>query len=155
MTERGAATAGEFRGDLHSLFAGGLPMDEGDAQDPPRAQDPLRDLGERLDKARRDRAQPARAARGGSVGGSALSLGLRIGAELVVAIVVGIGLGWVVDHAAGTRPAGLIVGFFVGVGAGMWNVYRTVSGMGMAMGVRRPGQPGAKNGQDWSDDDED
>lgn len=124
-------------------------MDDGDVQDP------LKDLGERLDKARRERAQAVRPTRGGAVGGSALGLGLRIGAELVVAIVVGIGLGWLVDHAAGTRPVGLIVGFFVGVGTGMWNVYRTVSGMGMAMGVRRPGQPGPKNGQDWSDDDED
>lgn len=130
-------------------------MDEGDAHDPLRAQDPLRDLGERLDKARRASSRPTRPSGGGPVGGSALGLGLRIGAELVVAIVVGIGLGWLVDHEAGTRPAGLIVGFFVGVGAGMWNVYRTVSGMGMAMGVRRPGEPGPKNGQDRSDEDED
>lgn len=130
-------------------------MDDGDAHDPLRAQDPLKALGERLDKARRASSRPERPSGGGAAGGSALGLGLRIGAELVVAIVVGIGLGWLVDHEVGTRPAGLIVGFFVGVGTGMWNVYRTVSGMGMAMGVRRQGNPPPKNGQDWSDEDED
>jgi ATP synthase protein I len=125
-------------------------MDEGDVQDP------LRALGDRLEKARRDTARPVRPDGGGtSAGGSALSQGLRIGAELVVAIVVGIGFGWLFDYGVGTKPAGMIVGFFVGVGAGMWNVYRTVSGMGMAMGVRRPGQPGPQQAQDRSDDDED
>ena len=118
------------------------------------AQDPLRALGERLDKARRERPAASRAEGGGAVRGNALGQGLRIGAELVVAIAVGVGLGWLFDHGLGTKPVGMIVGFFVGVAAGMWNVYRTVAGMGMAMGVRRPGQPGAKDAEDWSDDED-
>lgn len=134
--------------------AGGAPMDDRDAQDPVRAQDPLRELGERIEKARRQRAVPSGTEGGGAAGGNALGQGLRIGAELVVAIMVGVGLGWLFDYGLATRPAGVIVGFFVGVAAGMWNVYRTVAGMGMAMGVRRQGQPGRKDEQDWSDQED-
>lgn len=118
------------------------------------AEDPLRALGERLDTVRRKRSVRPRADGGGTVGGSALGQGLRIGAELVAAIGVGVGLGWLFDHGLGIGPAGVIVGFFVGVATGMWNVYRTVAGMGMAMGMRRRGLPGRKNDQDGSDEED-
>jgi ATP synthase protein I len=101
--------------------------------------DPLARLGERLDR--------ARARRGGEPAGSpdqsgtqaAMGQGLRIGVELVVAVVVATGLGWGIDHWLGTRPWATIVFFFLGVGAGMVNVYRAVTGVRTAVGYRPAG----------------
>jgi ATP synthase protein I len=59
--------------------------------------------------------------------GSAMSLGLRAGSEFVSAVIVGSGIGWVLDRALGTNPAFLIVFFMIGVAAGTWNVIRLTS----------------------------
>jgi ATP synthase protein I len=59
--------------------------------------------------------------------GSAMSLGLRAGSEFVSAVVVGVGIGWVLDRALKTNPAFLIVFFLIGVAAGIWNVIRLTS----------------------------
>jgi ATP synthase protein I len=114
--------------------------------DEDEARASLKDLGDRLDKARgavpeRKRPSPSAASAQGALG-----FGLRIGLELVVAVVVSVGIGWAVDSWFGTKPVAMVVFFFLGVGAGMWNVYRAVKGMGMAVGVRR--------GADWNDDED-
>lgn len=110
--------------------------------------DPLRELGERLDRAREaQRPASAPADRGTN---AALAQGWRVGFELVVAIAVAVFIGWAVDKALGTRPWGMIVFFFLGIAAGMWNVYRTVTGMGQAIGHRRDGP--AKPPPDWDED---
>ena len=54
--------------------------------------------------------------------GGALGFGLRIGIELVAALCVGLALGWLADRYIGTRPWGLIAGFFLGSAAGVVNV---------------------------------
>ena len=121
--------------------------------------DPLRDLGERLDKARRGRAGLEKEPASGpeSEARRALGIGLRLGLELVVAVFVGVGLGWAFDDWLGTRPWGLIVFFFLGIAAGMVNVYRAVTGVGMAMGYRRGGadQVAATPSAAETDEDED
>lgn len=66
--------------------------------------------------------------------GGALGFGLRIGAELLAALLVGLALGWVCDHFLGTRPWGLIAFFFIGAAAGVMNVYRTTQHMGRGTG---------------------
>jgi len=127
-------------------------MDERDTHEP------LDDLGKRLDKARGARPK-AMSDRDGAAGLDRNSLGLawRIGLELVVAVAVGTAIGWALDRWLGTRPWGMILFLFLGFGAGIWNVYRAISGMGMAMGFRRGEQPGTGNrtGTGWSDEDED
>ena len=141
-------------GGVFLSLAGGPPMDERDSQDP------FRDLGERLDEARR-RRQSARDSRpdddGAAANRDALGLAFRIGLELVVAVGVGVGVGWALDQWLGTRPWGMIVLLFLGFGAGMWNVYRAVTGMGMAMGTKRSKPDQAEHAKDtgWSDEDED
>ena len=70
-----------------------------------------------------------------------LGLGFRIGIELVVAVVVATGLGWAIDRWLGTRPWGMIVLFFLGVAAGMLNVYRAVTGISGPVGYRHGGWP--------------
>ena len=113
--------------------------------------DPLARLGERIDKAR---ARACSKTAGGRLDRSALQQGIgfgfRIGIELVVAIGVATALGWAIDHWLGTRPWGIIVLFFLGVAAGMLNVYRAVAGISTPVGYRRPGEDaaGKQAGQD-------
>lgn len=119
--------------------------------------DPLARLGERLDKARAGRRverQPVVGDRSALQQG--LGLGFRIGIELVVAVVVATGLGWAIDRWLGTRPWGMIVLFFLGVGAGMLSVYRAVAGIGTPAGYRRqnPDAAGARAAKKRWDDDE-
>ncbi|HZS83643.1 MAG TPA: AtpZ/AtpI family protein [Stellaceae bacterium] len=113
--------------------------------------DDLKSLGERLDKARRDRE--AEAGRDGKVVGyreGAFGFAFRIGLDLVIPLVGGVGLGWLIDGWLGTRPWAMVVLFFLGAGAGMMNVYRAVMGLGSAVGYRpaerREERPTRENG---------
>jgi len=115
--------------------------------------DPLARLAAEIDRARA--AQPASKVDGprGPNLQQGMGLGFRIGIEFVVAIVVATGLGWAIDRWLGTRPWGMIVMFFLGVGAGMVNVYRAVAGIKTAVGYGRSGDaPAAKKGA-WDDEE--
>ena len=93
--------------------------------------EPLRRLGEEIEKARSRSEQEERRGRGDvTAGGNALGFGMRVGIELVAALGVGIALGWLADRYIGTRPWGLVVGFLLGSAAGIVNVFRAVQGMG-------------------------
>jgi hypothetical protein len=50
-----------------------------------------------------------------------------VGLSFVIAIVLGTALGWWLDERLGTSPFGLILFFFLGLAAGILNVYRTMS----------------------------
>ena len=54
-------------------------------------------------------------------------LGLRIGAELVSALIVGTVIGMALDRWFGTSPWLLLVFFLVGGAAGVLNLYRVLS----------------------------
>ena len=118
-----------------------------------RPPDPLARLGEEIDKARAERVRREPVVSDRSALQQGLGLGLRIGIELVVAVVVATGLGWAIDRWFGTRPWGMIVLFFLGVAAGMLNVYRAVTGISGAVGYRRDDAAGAglKNRRDDED----
>lgn len=116
----------------------------------------LRDLEKGLDRARQGR-QGVNAPRQGGLGqGSqnALGLAFRISLELVVAVLVAAGIGWALDRWLGTKPWGMIILFFLGIAAGLVNVYRTISGMGMAIGYKQRGAPPGR-GPGFDEDDED
>jgi len=89
--------------------------------------DELRSLGKRLDKARR-RTEPRRKAPPTSLG-----IASRFATELVVAVVVGGGLGWLLDHFLGTRPIFLIVLVVLGAAAGIRNVMRAAKEINAGM----------------------
>lgn len=55
---------------------------------------------------------------------SSLGLGFRLSIELMVGLVVGLGIGWLLDGWLGTKPLFMIVLMFVGLGAGILNVVR-------------------------------
>ncbi len=50
---------------------------------------------------------------------------MKLSSEFIAGILVGAGLGWVIDYWAGTSPWGLIVFLFLGFGAGVLNVLRS------------------------------
>ena len=79
--------------------------------------------------------------------GKSMGPASRIGVELVAALVVSVGVGWLLDRWLGTRPWLMVAFFFIGSAAGMMNVYRVVNGMGLAAGYKRPGKDG-RNGAD-------
>jgi ATP synthase protein I len=117
--------------------------------------DPLARLGERLDRARSKRGGEPVAGPDAAAGQEGVGLGLRIGVEFVVAVVVATGLGWALDRWLGTRPWGTIVLFFLGVAAGMVSVYRAVTGIKMAVGYRRlDGDAARQRANDERDDEE-
>jgi ATP synthase protein I len=47
-----------------------------------------------------------------------------VGLSFVLAIVIGVGAGVWLDRHAGTAPWGMLIGFALGVAAGILNVYR-------------------------------
>ena len=93
---------------------------------------------QRLRAARERQGQEPRARQAGPGGGSAptaLGVGMRVGVELVSAMVVALAIGWSLDRWLHTSPALLIVFVLLGGGAGIANVWRLMG----------PGRmPGAK-----------
>ncbi len=64
---------------------------------------------------------------------------MRVGIELVAALAIGVGLGYLADRWLGTLPLMSLLGFVFGSAAGILNVYRTATGQGSAIGFgRRP-----------------
>lgn len=51
----------------------------------------------------------------------------NVGVELVSGVLVGVGLGILIDWGFGTSPWGLICLFILGSAAGMLNVYRALT----------------------------
>jgi len=100
-----------------------------DSHPPPPPEDPdrrgptLEDLGARIRRARRTRDPGSGSGQGGA-DLSGMGLMLRIGIEMVSAVAVGTGIGWLLDTWLGTKPWFLIPFFFLGSAAGLLNVYR-------------------------------
>ena len=95
-------------------------MDEGKGQDG--------SFEERLASARRkqglDAAEGAKAL--GKADTTSLGVGLRVGVELVSAIVVAVAIGWGLDTWLHTKPFLLIVFVLLGGAAGVANIWRLV-----------------------------
>ncbi len=64
-------------------------------------------------------------------GSNAASLGkaLKIGTELVASVAVGATLGFILDNWFGTKPLLTICFFFLGVAAGILNVFKSAKRM--------------------------
>ncbi len=95
-------------------------------------KDPDRELSDfdaRLQQARATRKGPVHGAPGLKPETSGIGQALRIGVEMVSALVVGVGLGWFLDNLLGTKPWMMIVFIFLGGAAGILNVYRTAMRM--------------------------
>jgi ATP synthase protein I len=73
----------------------------------------------------RDRDRPAEGAGADRAAtASGYARGFRLSSELVAGVVVGAGLGWLIDRWLGVSPWGLIVFLLLGFAAGVLNVMR-------------------------------
>ncbi|MEO1248513.1 MAG: AtpZ/AtpI family protein [Pseudomonadota bacterium] len=90
----------------------------------PDAQN-LKRLKSRLDQARAQAQYgPKRPAKAGARS-AGMAVGFRVVVDLAAGVVVGTGIGIVLDRWLGTTPWFLLVFFMIGSAAGLMNVYRT------------------------------
>jgi ATP synthase protein I len=71
---------------------------------------------------------------------SGYARGFRLSSELVAGVVVGAGLGWLIDRLLGSSPWGLMIFLLLGFAAGVLNVMRTA---GVVAGTALDGDTGA------------
>jgi ATP synthase protein I len=111
--------------------------------------DKLDDFDARLRRAREGQ-RPSEPEDGGMRKASMSGVGMafRVGTELVAALIVGVGAGYLLDQWLGTTPWMLIVFFFLGSAAGVLNVYRAASGIGLAPGYKGPEKDEDRNRKD-------
>jgi|SRR5690348_13231510 ATP synthase protein I len=86
----------------------------------------LRQLDHKLAEQRKERQTRERPARSSNASGYAAAV--RLSSEFVAGILVGAGIGWIIDRVVGTSPWGLIVFLLLGFCAGVLNILRS-SGM--------------------------
>ena len=60
---------------------------------------------------------------------SKLGIAFKISTEMVAAVVVGTIIGYILDNWFGTKPWLILIFFFVGVVAGILNVFRSAKNM--------------------------
>ena len=77
----------------------------------------------------------------------------RVTTELVSGVVVGAFIGWALDSWLGTTPIFMVVFFFIGSAAGMMNVWRALTGRGMAAGF--VDEKSSEDGEDAADEQKD
>ena len=72
--------------------------------------------------------------------GEALGLAFRVSVEIVSAVAIGVGAGWLLDGWLGTTPWLMVVFIVLGFAAGILNVYRLAAGFGYAAGYTKRGE---------------
>lgn len=78
----------------------------------------------------------------GQSGAAGFANALRLSSEFVAGILVGAGIGYLLDTVAGTSPWGMIVFLLLGFVAGVLNVLRSAGLVAPAPSeTRRPGAP--------------
>lgn len=96
----------------------------------------LDDLGEKLREVQESRKTKKGIDRShDEMPNNGLGIGLRIGTELLVGVMVGLAIGWFIDRQFGTEPWGLLIFFVLGFSAGILNVVR-VANQATTIGVK-------------------
>jgi ATP synthase protein I len=83
----------------------------------------LKRLGERLEQSQSSRSSGGSASRP-ATDHSGFARGFRLSSELVAGVLVGAGIGWLIDKGLGTLPWGVFVFALLGFTAGVLNVMR-------------------------------
>lgn len=107
------------------------------------------ELGKRLDQVHARKASP----HGGDpkARGAAMGEAFKIVGELVVGVVVGGGIGWVLDRQFGTGPVLLALFLVLGFAAGLSNVVRTARRMQAKAEVMQRSAPSVQDDEDEDD----
>ena len=93
------------------------------------------DLEARIARARGQRQAKAAAEQTSQGDMSGMSRGFRLASEFVAAILVGAGLGWIIDSFLPTRPWATVILLLLGFAAGVLNVVRATKEMNDATPV--------------------
>jgi ATP synthase protein I len=80
-----------------------------------------------------------RSSRSGGLAGAGNAL--KLSSEFIAGIVVGAGIGWMIDRLAGTSPFGLVIFLLLGFCAGILNALRSTGQMA-EFGSRPSGKDG-------------
>ena len=84
-------------------------------------EDKLKELKDRIETAKSSNSLNTKKNKESGAG-----FGFKISTEIIAALVVGVGIGLIVDKYLGTKPFGLIIFFIFGALAGFLNVYRVM-----------------------------
>ncbi len=103
-------------------------------QQPPNR---LEDIDARLKAAQNARAEKHKAGFRERENSRSMGLGMRIGIELVVAVLAGGGIGLFIDNRLNTTPIFMLAFLALGFTAGVLNVVRIGRGLDEAVGVGR------------------
>ena len=84
-------------------------------------EDKLKELKDRIETAKTSNSSTSVKKKESGAG-----FGFKISTEIIAALVLGVGIGLIVDKYLGTKPFGLIIFFIFGALAGFLNVYRVM-----------------------------
>ncbi|BCP52610.1 ATP synthase protein I [Kaistia sp. 32K] len=96
------------------------------AEDEAALSERLRALSQKLDKAQGEAKKADADDPSVRVNAQGMSVALRVVSEFVSGVIVGAGLGWMIDHWLGTSPWGMIILLLLGFVAGVLNVLRSI-----------------------------
>ncbi len=102
---------------------------------------PLPSLEQLDEKLRAAEAKRRKTKAGSEDQGQGLAFAMRIGVEIVAALIVGVAIGYFLDQWLGTKPWFLLLFFVLGAAAGFMNVFRVVGGLGGQVGYRKVEKP--------------
>ena len=125
-----------------------------DQQPPPD----IEDFNARLKAVQDERASKERAAEERQESSQGVGIGMRIGIELLAAVLVGGGIGLFLDRWLKTSPIFLLAFLVLGFTAGVMDVLRVIKGLDSAVGLgraMREKEEAIKNAPGFKDDDED
>ena len=89
-----------------------------------------------------------------------MAYAVKISSEFIAGVVVGAGIGWLIDKLLGTTPWGLIIFLLLGFCAGVLNVLRSagliaVSKSERGFDIKPSDKDTTPKGNAWADDEED
>ena len=98
-------------------------------------RDAIDSVASRLEKARSQIHDPfTKPTTKNNENGNVLSLAFRVAVEIVSAVGIGFGVGWLLDDWLGTNPWLMVLFVIIGFAAGVLNVYRMASGFKYSAG---------------------
>jgi ATP synthase protein I len=123
------------------------PRDGERPENPSEAHRATAELEARIARARGQRTAEAAAGQTRQSDMSGMSRGYRLASEFVAAIIVGAGLGWIIDSVLPTRPWATVILLLLGFAAGVLNVVRATAQMNAATAVP-PDTPAMRDDDD-------
>ena len=98
-------------------------------------RDAIESVASRLEKARSQIQDPlTKPTIENNKNGNVLGLAFRVAVEIVSAVGIGFGAGWLLDDWLGTKPWLMVLFVIIGFAAGVLNVYRMASGFSYSAG---------------------